>query len=1174
VIYVFEDYALDTERQELRRGSDRVAVEPQVFDLLLFLVRNRARVVSKDDLIAEVWNGRIVSDSTLSSRITAVRQAIGDSGDAQRLIRTIARKGHRFVGQVREEQRPADASAEKPGARGEAAAAAIRPGTPERRQLTVMVSSVADTMRLSASLDPEDLREVMTACHRCIQDVVAQHGGSVAECTRDGAVAYFGYPEAHEEDAERAVRAGLEVSRAIGALHVKGLFKPLAARVGIATGLVVVDKGGNGRAVEAAAIGETPLLAARLASLAAPGTVVIASGTRHLLGGLFNYREIEAVELQGSAEQRACQVLSESGVASRFEALRSRRTRLIGRDEEIDLLRRRWKQVKETGQGRMVLVTGEPGIGKSRLAATLEETVRGERHACLRYFCSPHHTQSALYPVITQLERAARIEREDDADARLDKLEALLRPSSASLAEDMPLFAALLGIPGGSRYPIPSATPQRLKERTLNALLAQLRQLAARQPMLMVFEDLHWIDPTSLELLSLVIEKMQNQRLLLLATARPEFTPPWPSHRHISAMALPRLDQAEAAAVVAGITGNKEMPPAVLDQIFTRTDGVPLFIEELTKALLESGMLREGESRFELVGPLPLTIPATLHASLIARLDRVATVKEVAQIGSVIGREFPHALIAVVAALPERDLQAALQQLVGAELIFQRGMPPNATYSFKHALVQDAAYASLVRARRQQLHADVARALEAQFAEVVAREPEVLAHHFTAAGLAEQAVHYWQRAGQQASDRSAYLEATTHFKTGIELVNTLPDSPARTQQALTLHIALGAALIALKGHAASEVEEVYLKARALCERMGETPELFPVLFGLWRFCVTRPKLQTAWELGDALLRLAENANNPALGVIAHYAAGFSRYQAGEFVEARRHQEEGIALYAPEQRRLPVFRIAQDPGVACRSYSALSLWLLGFPDQALVRGENGLALALQLKHPFSVGYARCWLAWTCQFRRDAAYACKQADAAVELATEQGFTLWAAKGTIHRGWALAMLGKSREGLLDLEEGITAWRATGAAATLPFYYAMKAEAFALQGNTRDGLKRLEEAYTLVEQTADRWWEAEIHRLRGVLLLQQSKEKHGEAEAWLRRALDVARRQQAKSLELRAATRLARLWRDQGKPAEARKLLEPVYCWFTEGFETLDLKEARTLLDHLMGKQRRQRV
>jgi len=1172
LIYVFEDCSLDTDRRELRRGADPIAVEPQVFDLLLFLVRNRARVVSKDDLIAEVWNGRIVSDSTLSSRFTAVRQAIGDSGEQQRLIRTVARKGHRFVGQVREAQHSEDANAAEPPVGGDESlpAVAARSGSAERRHLTIMACNMVGTMALSARLDPEDFQDVMTAYHSCVRDVVERHGGFVAECTGEGANAYFGYPQAHEEDTERAVRAGLAVCKDVSELNIKDMTKTLQACVGIATGLVVVDDEGNtGSAAEPAVVGETPLLAKRLMSLASPGAVVISGGTRRLLGSLFDYRELGDAALQVIAEPvQACQVLSESGVASRFEALRSRRAQLIGREEEIDLLRRRWSQIKETGQCRVVLVSGEPGIGKSRLAATFEDAVEAEPHTCLRYFCSPHHTQSALHPIVAQLEWAARIEREDSADTRLEKLEALLTPSCENLSEDMPLFAALLSIPGGNRYPLPNATPHRLKEQTVNALLAHLKHFAGRQPVLMVFEDLHWIDPTSLELLSLIVDQMQGHRLLLLATARPEFTPPWPSHRHISTVALPRLDRSEAEAVATGITGGKTLPPFVLEQICTRTDGVPLFIEELTKAILESGVLREAGSRFELSGPLPpLAIPSTLHASLLARLDRLASVKEVAQIGAAIGREFPYALIAVVAALPEKDLKGALQQLVGAELIFQRGALPNAKYTFKHALVQDAAYASLVRNRRQQLHAQIARALEEQFPDVVAGKPEVLAHHFTAASLAAQAVHYWQRAGQQASDRWANVEATSHFSRAIELLATLPDTPARARGELALHIALGSALIVVKGHASAEVEHAYLKARELCERLGEIPELVPVLFGLWRCYITRPQLQTARELGETLLRLADNANDRALAVMAHYAVGFTRFQSGEFMEARQQQESGIAKYTPGQRHLPVLRIAQDLGVGCRSYLAWSLWFLGFPDQALARAQDGLALALELKHPFSAVFARCWLANVLHFRRDVATLREQAETALAQATEQGFPIWVAMATISRGWALAMQNKGEGGVVELAKGIAAWRATGAGAWLLFYFTIQAEALDLLGKAADARQKLDEAQAAMERTEERWWEAEIYRLRGTLLLRNSTASQAAAETWFERALDVARRQQAKSLELRAATSLARLWCGQSKHAEARTLLAPVIGWFTEGFDTPDLREATKLLDELRG-------
>jgi predicted ATPase len=585
----------------------------------------------------------------------------------------------------------------------------------------------------------------------------------------------------------------------------------------------------------------------------------------------------------------------------------------------------------------------------------------------------------------------------------------------------------------------------------------------------------------------------------------------------------------------------------------------------LTKTILESGLLIDAGDRYVLRGPLPpLAIPSTLHASLLARLDRLAAVKDVAQTAAAIGRQFSYSLIAAVAGIPEQDLRAALAQLVAAELVFQRGLAPDAKYLFKHALVQDAAYASLVRSRRQQLHAQIARALEEQFPDVVASEPEVLAHHFTAAGLTERAVHYWQRAGQQASDRSAYLEATKHFNTGIELLKTLPDTPARNQQELALHIALGAALIVTKGHASVEVERAYLKARELCHGMGDTSELVPILFGLWRCYVARPQLRTARELGETVLCLADNANDPALAVLAHYAVGASRYFLGELPEARQHLEDGIAQYKPDQRRAPAFRSAQDPGVACRSYSAKCLWLLGFPDQALARGQDALALAHELSHPFSVVFAQLWLAFVSQFRRDLATVHEQAEAALALATEQGFPNWAAVAMIFRGWALAMQHKSEEAMVELLQGLATFRgAMGAGVWLPFYFTMLTESFDLLGKTKDALQELDEAQAEMEKTEERWWEAEIYRLRGVLLLKHSMASHAEAETWLRRALDVARRQQAKSLELRAAISLASLWRDQDKHAEARDLLAPVYGWFTEGFTTSDLKDAKALLE-----------
>ena len=597
-----------------------------------------------------------------------------------------------------------------------------------------------------------------------------------------------------------------------------------------------------------------------------------------------------------------------------------------------------------------------------------------------------------------------------------------------------------------------------------------------------------------------------------------------------------------------------------------KTDGVPLFVEELTKTVLESGLLRETQDHYELTGPLPpLAIPATLHDSLMARLDRLAPVKAVAQLGAVLGRTFSYEVLQAVTPLDEGSLQQALARLVDAELLYQRGVPPQATYLFKHALIQETAYQSLLKSTRQQFHQQIAQVLETRFPAAVETQPELVAQHYTAAGCVEQAVVYWQRAGELASGRSANLEAISHFTTGIELLQTLPETPERIQHALTLHIALGAALQMAQGLSAPEVEHAYMQARSLCQQVGETPELVPVLVGLWRYSIGRPQLHTARELGETLLRLAQHADDPELAVIAHYALGVTWLWLGTLPAARMHLEEGIARFTPAQRYAPVFRMGPDPGVACRVHAAMTLWLLGYPEKALTRLHEALMLSHELSHPFSLASVRCWVAYVHQFRRDVPAVHEHAEAAVALSTEQGFPFWVALGTILRGWALAMQGQGEEGMAQVRQGIAACRATGAALTVPYFCTLLAEVSAHLGHTEGGLQALAEAHTLVEQHDERGWEAEVSRLRGVLLLRQPGTPQAEAEAWLQRALGVARRQEAKSLELRAAMSLARLWQQQGKRAAAYDLLAPIYGWFTEGFDTADLQESRALLDEL---------
>jgi len=628
----------------------------------------------------------------------------------------------------------------------------------ERRQLTVMFCDLVGSTALAARLDPEDLREVIAAYHRAVADVVRSFEGFVAKYMGDGVLVYFGYPRAHEDDAERAVRAGLSVIGAVGRLDPV----TLQARVGIATGLVIVgDLIGEGSAQEQSVVGETPNLAARLQALAEPDAVVIAAGTRRLVGNLFEYSDLGAVEVKGlAAPVPAWQVLRPSGVASRFEALRGLAlTRLVGRDEEIELLLRRWARAK-AGDGQVVLISGEPGIGKSRMTAALAERLRAEPHIRLRYFCSPYHQDSTLFPFIDQFGRASGFAPNDPPAAKLEKLEALLA-RAAPPDEDVAFLADLLSLPASERHPLPNLSPQRKKERTLEALIRQLEGLACQQPVVMVFEDAHWIDPTSRELLDLTVEHVRSLPVLLIVTFRPEFQPPWTGQPQVTMLALNRLDRRDRTALIEQIAGGRALPDEVVAQIVERADGVPLFVEELTKSVLESGLLREEVDRYVLDGALPpFAIPTSLHDSLMARLDRLASVRRVAQIGAAIGREFPYALLRAASHLAEDELQPALARLVASELVFQRGTPPDAVYSFKHALVQDAAHGSLLRSSRQQLHAQIAEALAAHSPELMDSQPELFAHHYAEAGLVEKSVACWGKAGHSSAARSAMAEAS------------------------------------------------------------------------------------------------------------------------------------------------------------------------------------------------------------------------------------------------------------------------------------------------------------------------------------------------------------------------------------------------------------------------------
>jgi class 3 adenylate cyclase/predicted ATPase len=1042
----------------------------------------------------------------------------------------------------------------------------------ERRQLTVLFCDLVDSTALSSQLDPEEWREVVRAYQDTCAKVIARFDGHIAQYLGDGLLVYFGYPLAHEDDAQRAVRAGLGMVEAVGQLTTRLVEErgvQLAVRLGVHTGLVVVGEVGGGTRHEQLALGETPNLAARLQGLAAPNTLVISATTFQLLGGFFACQPLGTPPLKGQAQPLAVyRVLYESMARSRLEAAGSAGwTPLVGREQEIGLLRERWAHVKD-GLGQVVLLSGEAGIGKSRLVQMLQEHVAIEPQAWLTPCqCVPYYQNTALYPLIDLLERVAlSFEREESPQQKLRKLEGFVVQYGLPLAEAVPLFAALLTLPLTADYAPLTMAPEQQKQQILHALLTIFLRRAAQQPVLFVMEDLHWADPTTLELLSLLVDQGPTTRILALFTFRPDFSPPWTGRAHLTQVTVHRLPRRQAVEVIRQVAHGKALPPEVVEQIVAKTDGVPLFVEELTKMVLESGLLQEREEGYVLTGLLPpLAIPATLHDSLMARLDRLATVKALAQLGATLGREFAYDLLQAVSPWDEVTLQRGLHQLVEAEFLYQQGLPPQATYIFKHALIQDAAYQSLLKSTRQRYHQQIAQVLETQFSETAETQPELLAHHYTEAGLGEAAVEYWQRAGQRAAERSAHQEAVRHLTTGLELLARLPETPERVQQALALHMALGPVLMATKGHGAAEVEQIYTRARALCQRVGETPQLFPVLRGLWRFYLSGGRLATAREMGEQLLTLAQRQHDPTRLMVAHLSLGGTLFYMGEFCLARPHLEQGIALTDPEAQRTLTARYGIAPGVQCLSNAARTLYCLGYPDQGLQRSQAACTLARELGHPLSLAAAQYFAAHLHLLRREAPTARDQAAATIALATEHMFPHWLAMGRLALGWALAVQGQGEEGVTLMRQGMTAVQAIGSHMTPPALLPVLAALSGTLGQVDTGLHTLTEALELVEQTGVRWYEAETHRLKGTLLLHQAVPDEPQAEACFHKALSVTRHQQAKSWELRTAMSLARLWHQQGKQAEAYTLLAPIYGWFTEGFDTADLQEAKALLDAL---------
>jgi predicted ATPase/class 3 adenylate cyclase len=1027
-----------------------------------------------------------------------------------------------------------------------------------RRQLTVLFCDLVSSTELATRLDPEDLRKVIGLYQEAAARAIGHYEGYVAKFLGDGVLAYFGYPTAHEDDAERAVRAGLALVEATAGLQPQ-VEVGLHARVGIATGLVVVGDLLGEATDRDAVVGETPNLAARLQGLAEPDTVVIAPDTRRLLGGLFDLADLGEHEVKGFTKLvRAWQVRGESAAQSRFEALRGHQlTPLVGRQNELGILLERWAWAKQ-GDGQVVLLSGEAGIGKSRIVQALREHLAEEAYTLLDLYGSPYHRNSALHPVISRLLGRAGLAPGERPEHRLAALETLVAQSTDYPDEVVPLFAALLSIPTDDRYPPLDLSPQHQKQRTLEALVERLAALAVRQPVLMLLEDAHWIDPSTIELLDLAIERVRKLPALVVVTFRPEFTPSWISQAHVTQLMLSRLGRAQGAEMVERLSGGKPLPSEVLHQIVTRTDGVPLFVEELTKTVLESGLLTDAGDHWGLAAPLPdLAIPATLHDSLMARLDRLAPVKEIAQIGAVIGREFAHELLAAVSPLSEPELGAALDQLVHSELIFRRGAPPDATYSFKHALVQDAAYQSLLRSRRQQLHARIAEVLEERFDRT---PPEVVAHHCTEAGLTDKAVNYWHLAGKRASELSAYREAIAHLGRAHGLLLTLPVDAERDARELELQLALGAAWIPAKAYSADEVRRAYGTAVELSRRAGSADQRFAALRGLWNNHLMRVELNAAKELAVQLRAAAEETGDAEHRLVAERAAGSSLMALGEHGEANACFRRGMALHDPERHKHYVRRYGEDSGLWCYGYAAWTDDWLGHRDQALDEMRRAIDIARESTTTTLV-MVLSNAATLHQFRREIEPTLVCAEEAIRIADQLGMVQMRAWASIHKGWALACEGRTEEGLAEIDAALTTWRAIGGLNNRTHFLNLLADACRRAGRLEAGMAALDEAADISGRVDLHAHDVETHRRRGELHLALGRAADAKA-SWLR-AIEVARLQGTKTLELRAATDLARLWRDRGKGADACALLAPIYNWFTEGFDTADLKEAAALVE-----------
>jgi serine/threonine protein kinase/predicted ATPase len=1036
----------------------------------------------------------------------------------------------------------------------------------ERRQLTILICGCEqfESEQFLQDLDTEDQAKAVRVLQQACEQVVTRFDGTILQLTEHGVIACFGYPTAHEDAARRAARAALGIRRDVEAIsqQIKRQFKlELSPWIGIHTGFAVAEITDTGISVA----GEARNIAARLAAFVEPGRILCSGATQQLLGDFFDYESAGTRKVKGIGRPLDLfAVIAERQTASPIELKApAGLTPLTGRDHEFSLLCDRWDQADE-GMGQVVLIIGEPGLGKSRLVYTMKQHVRNQGDdSVVEWRCAPHHQDSGLYPAVEFFERLLAYRHDTPPEERFAKLVEHLQRYDLAQRDTVPLFAALLSLPLDERFPALNLTPVRQKDETLKALQEWLRSYASRRPVLFVVEDLHWIDPSTLEFLRRFVEEGLHDRVLTLLTFRPEFKTPWPAVAHQTSLALNRLTRRQVGEMMERKTGASNIAAVVVQQVYERTGGVPLFVEEYTRIVQEAGGLTAGDDSKVGLDLALHAIPATLQDLIMDRLDRAACNKDVVQLGATLGREFSHEVLAAIAPLDEVALGAELAKLVQADLLYQKGRPPRCTYTFKHALLEDAAYNSMVKSKRQQFHQRVAEVLESRFTEMAENQPETLAHHFTEAGLTRQGIGYWLKAGLRSRERSADLEAIHHLTRGLALIESLEAGPDRDALELQFQAPLGTAYLSTRGYAAPEVGPIFRRARELCEKVGQPPQLFAVMWGTWAWHVVRGDFRLCMDLATEAIALAEKVGDDGITMEALFTPGLTMLYRADFAGAREHCGKAVAQYDNRQRtRLWAAHTGQDSGVTHRCYLALALWHLGFPDQALAVSRELVALARQLAHPFSLCYALHHTSWLMQHCRLGDAAVAAAEETHRIGAEQGYTMWRITGTMYHAGGLVLQGRAAEAISQLHQGLDEYRSAGCGLALPYYLSILGDAFTQTGRFDLAYKALDEALTIAEKNEDLFQEAELHRLIGELALAQSSDNNAIAEARFECALAIARRQQSRAWELRTTLSLARLWRRQGRTADARERLAAAYAWFTEGFGTPDLADAQEML------------